>query len=258
MILIYQDYVHNHGILHRSLCSYFGTENIGYCDKNDILNNILTSEINCLVMPGGADLYYCEKLNGKCNKIIRSYVENGGKYLGICAGAYYACAKIEWAKNEGNDAICGPRELGFFSGLAIGPVYEFIEDNDFNKSWHSAASISYNDNTTKVNTLVSYEAGPFFTGCDNENCNVLARYNDLPENPAAIVECNVGKGTAILCSPHIERSSADMLDALYMHRFYRSTNKSPKRTEEIISKLKPYDEKIQNIWLAIMKRITTK
>ena len=74
------------------------------------------------VMPGGADLPFCAALNGAPNQRIRQFVERGGAYLGICAGAYYACRKIAFhAGTEG--AICGPRELGFLDALATtGPA----------------------------------------------------------------------------------------------------------------------------------------
>ena len=77
-----------------------------------------------LVMPGGADLPYCRQLNGPGNELIRgaqpccwlnmpsdvgkqsqilthstmsaAYVEDGGSYLGLCAGAYYACSYVEF------------------------------------------------------------------------------------------------------------------------------------------------------------------
>ena len=49
-----------------------------------------------LVMPGGADLGYARTLNGEGNRRIKLYVQNGGKYLGLCAGGYYGCARCEW------------------------------------------------------------------------------------------------------------------------------------------------------------------
>ena len=49
-----------------------------------------------LVMPGGADLPYCHKLDGVGNNQIKKYVAGGGSYLGICAGAYYACRNVEF------------------------------------------------------------------------------------------------------------------------------------------------------------------
>lgn len=55
-----------------------------------------TDHAALLVMPGGADLPYCRCLNGIGNQVIRRFVQQGGAYLGLCAGAYYACAAIEF------------------------------------------------------------------------------------------------------------------------------------------------------------------
>src|SRR5438094_10662812 len=73
------------------------------------------------VMPGGADLPFCEALSGAPNKRIRRFVEGGGVYLGICAGAYYACREI--AFHAGTDgAICDARELSFVDAVAVGSL----------------------------------------------------------------------------------------------------------------------------------------
>jgi len=35
-------------------------------------------------------------LKFKGNKLIREYVEQGGMYLGLCAGGYYGAQKVEF------------------------------------------------------------------------------------------------------------------------------------------------------------------
>ncbi|CAL5218350.1 g11 [Coccomyxa viridis] len=75
-----------------------------------------------LVMPGGADLPYCRRLNGTGNRLIRGYVEEGGAYIGLCAGAYYASSYIEFDIGTKLE-VKGRRELAFFEGKAVGPVY---------------------------------------------------------------------------------------------------------------------------------------
>ncbi|GLC54896.1 biotin holocarboxylase synthetase [Pleodorina starrii] len=74
------------------------------------------------VMPGGADLPYCKHLNGHGNRLLRGYVEAGGSYLGICAGAYYACDRVEFEPGSPLEVI-GDRELRFFPGTARGAAY---------------------------------------------------------------------------------------------------------------------------------------
>lgn len=76
-----------------------------------------------LVMPGGADLPYCRHLNGAGNQLISDFVKiQGGAYLGLCAGAYYGCSRVEF--EAGSDIeVVGDRELGFYPGTARGSIY---------------------------------------------------------------------------------------------------------------------------------------
>lgn len=219
-VLIYQDYIHNNGALHRALCRTFGADQVGFCDATDIIAGALKSgEAQLFVIPGGADLYYAEKLNGAGNRAIRKWVEDGGCYLGICAGAYYACAAIDWASGQGGDAIAAPRELAFFPGTAVGPVYDFIQDKNFRASWHGTADIIYDDgNGPRLDGKAFYEAGPvFIPNGEDKSVIVLARYSALSGQPAAIVSCSVGKGSAILCGPHPEQDSDSLRRRLYRH-----------------------------------------
>jgi glutamine amidotransferase-like uncharacterized protein len=239
--LVYHDYIFGKGLLLESLKRYFDTTNVAFCDSDDILDGALDKDISLLVMPGGADLYYCEKLSGEgCTK-IRKYVENGGNYLGICAGAYFACENVQWAMGSPHE-ISGPRELCFYKGTAKGPIYEFIEESNIEKSWQAAAVITLTDNTQM---MVRYEAGPIFE--EEDSCKVLARYEELPDKPPAIIETSYGKGNVVLCSPHLENTSKDMRKMLYRHR-----NASYNYELEILEKIAPHDAQIEKTWRMIL------
>lgn len=240
-ILIYQDYIHNNGQLYRAL-SPFGT--VGYCDSHDILEGVLDNDVALFIIPGGADLYYCEKLNGAGNAMIRRYVEQGGNYLGICAGAYYACSSIEWAKDT-KHPICGPRELSFATGIAKGPVYEFLEDSDLEKSWLRDVKIHYEDEKESFDVMVPYRAGPVLP----ESGTILARYAQGP----AIIECGVKKGRAILSSPHIEQIMPCAEHSLYRHR-----NSSFAYEKSIYKSLALHKINQSKLWTAIIRRLTHK
>jgi glutamine amidotransferase-like uncharacterized protein len=212
-ILIYQDYVHNNGVLYRRLCEHYGHGRVAYCDAQDILSGLLHSGVHLFVMPGGADLYYCEKLNGAGNTHIADYVRGGGNYLGICAGAYYACHSIEWAKGQRYE-ICSVRELGFADSRAVGPVYEFLEEGNIDKSWKNIVPLSI-ATEQEIETSCLYDAGPVFVDINSDTVNILARYKSLAGSPAAIIETRIGKGKVILSSPHIEYNGADAYQTLY-------------------------------------------
>lgn len=240
-VLIYQDYVHNNGPLYAALADRYGHGAVGYCDASDILAGALDRNVRLFAMPGGADLYFCEKLNGEGNARIRAYVENGGSYLGICAGAYYACAAIEWAKGTDQE-ICGPRELAFYDGTAIGPVPEFLQERPLTGSWLHAAPLLYQDGPTIFETKVVYEGGPVFSG---DAGNILARYQN---GKAAIVECSIGRGRIILSSPHIERLSRDTL--------YRHNNPDHAREQAVMDELAPHAAQRARLWNIILDRLS--
>lgn len=177
-----------------------------------------------LVMPGGADRYYARILNGEGNQRIRTFVEQGGSYLGICAGSYYAGAAIEFSKGNSDIEVIEDRELAFFPGLVRGPnLAPFTYGSNAGvraaqlrwrtlETENASIPIAYNGGgyfvnahtTANTQVLLEYEAQPF-----NEACC------ESPEGKAAIIECHVGKGIAILSAVHPEYAPCDLpLDPL--------------------------------------------
>ncbi len=154
-----------------------------------------------LIMPGGhGDRFYHASLKGAGNTQICSFVRNGGTYLGICAGAYYGCSRVEF--DEGYPLeVCEDRELKFFQGTAIGPAF-------------GKGTFEYNSEKGARIVKLSAEGGVFHAyyngGCsfigDFSNVRILSRYLDLPHHPPAIIECPFGKGRAILSGVHLELS----------------------------------------------------
>ncbi|PNH07957.1 Biotin--protein ligase [Tetrabaena socialis] len=93
-----------------------------YVGTAELLEGSWRSTTLLLVMPGGADLPYCKLLNGRGNRLLRDFVEAGGSYLGLCAGAYYGCSRVEFEPGSALQVV-GDRELGFFPGVARGAAY---------------------------------------------------------------------------------------------------------------------------------------
>jgi glutamine amidotransferase-like uncharacterized protein len=215
-ILIYQDYVGHCNNAHVLVAFKHAIPDatISFCDSDDILNGCLTHEISILVMPGGADSYYCERLNGAGNRAIKEYVCLGGTYFGICAGAYYGCEEINWVKGK----IAGKRELGFYEGCATGPIDQFIEDRDINKSWDQAIELTLDSGDKSI---ALYRAGPYFSEPKDDRTTVLARYKDVTDTPPSILSCKVGKGVAILSAVHAEISPN-----MYKKMIYKNSNPS--------------------------------
>ena len=228
MIYVYEDYVFNKGMLLRRLDRDVGPN--GYClvDSQDILNGILAETPPfLLIMPGGADLYFCEKLNGEGNRLIGEFVALGGQYLGICAGAYYGCESLDWNNGE----IAGPRELAFLPCRATGPVFEWLEDKDITKSWDNAVKLEWGNGDMST---VLYAGGPVFEVPEGAETEILARYTALPGKPPAIIAGSYGKGRVVLSSPHIE-ADAD----IYARSRVRHRNPSFDWQEKVQAALEP-------------------
>ena len=128
-------------------------------------------------------------------------MESGGAYLGLCAGAYYASKKVLFEEGRPLEVV-GERELGFFPGDTVGPLFDKTFSYDSEESAESAAL-----RTQDQTFACYYNGGCLFEGASNhDNTEVLARYEDLPNKPAAIVRCSVGKGHALLSGVHLEHA----------------------------------------------------
>lgn len=182
-------------------------------DQNILINESWLNDTALLVIPGGADLPYTQYLNGKGNENIRKYVHNGGKFLGVCAGAYYAADRIEFAMGDREMQVAGERELKFFPGLVEGPTYPgFHYDPLLGIAGQRAATVYWQDGPPFApdNPLVLYYngGGHFVDAHQHSNVTILARYacesSFIGPEPAAIIECKIGKGAVILSGLHFE------------------------------------------------------
>lgn len=206
-IFIYSDDGAGEFSLH-SARNYFSSENVTLITAEQIIKDGIPKTVDLFVMPGGADRPYTKKLNGAGNETIRRYVEQGGTYLGICAGGYYGCADIEFQKDSAH-AICEARELAFCQGTAIGCLPD-IAGKPYDQTLESAAVTTIH---MQGNTLPAlYWGGCYFALSDTQDIEIIATYSALPNKPPAIIACRVGKGRAILSGVHFEISGTNLAD----------------------------------------------
>lgn len=224
--------------LRRLLSPHYAVLNV---NSSTLLNEPWSSHTSLLVFPGGADLPYCREFNGKGNQLISQYVQNGGRYIGFCAGGYYASGKVEFEVGNTELEVNGPRELKFFPGIARGSIFEGFQYGSHTCA-HAANIIPNNealnlDDKALPSTFGSYvNGGCLFVDADdyaNSGIEVLARYSDeLAVNgtdktnfnlklPAAAVYCKVGDGCAVLTGIHPE-FSPDLLKPIPSNKKYTS------------------------------------
>lgn len=63
---------------------------IDYITAQEIIEEKCFQNTLLLILLGGRDLYYAQKLQDKGNDNIKNYLKNGGNFLGICAGSIIA------------------------------------------------------------------------------------------------------------------------------------------------------------------------
>lgn len=190
--------------------------------RYDVLNVSAESLIkdpwteNCalLAFPGGRDLGFLSSLGEVGCKRIRDWVHNqGGRYLGLCAGAYFASASVAFELGREGFEVQGERHLKFFPGSCCGTAFPgFVYDSEegardalialegalWQEAWQSHPP----------SLALYYNGGGFFQDVADPAVTVLARYLDLPDRPPAGVLCQVGNlGKALLWAVHPEHPS---------------------------------------------------
>jgi biotin--protein ligase len=146
-------------------------------------------------------------------------VENGGKYLGICAGAYYACGEIEFEKGTPLEVV-GERELRFFPGLCRGttfPGFEYETESGARETSLILKREAWRDHWSQSPDLceVWYNGGGSFildAMAPPKGVKVLAEYEETEPRQVAGVLCTVGQGQALLWAVHPEHPSLDTVE----------------------------------------------
>lgn len=161
-----------------------------------------------LVFPGGRDLLYLKELVGRANKNIREYVFSGGRYLGICAGSYYASGRCEFEPNTELEVI-GDRPLQFYPGTCRGLAFKGFRYDSEVGARIVPLTVTTSDNRNIEKCLMYYNGGgTFFKAEQHLNTKILATYDETTEtgSQTAVVLCSVGEqgGKALLSAVHPE------------------------------------------------------
>lgn len=181
-----------------------------------LANDPWTDNCALLAFPGGRDLGFLSSLGEKGCRRIADWVRNdGGRYLGLCAGAYFASSHIEFESGRADFHIEGDRPLKFFKGTCKGTAFPgFMYDSEegardaviglegdlWGRVWPDAPK----------NLAIYYNGGGFFEepAAQDASTTVLARYEQLEDHPVAGVLCQVGSnGKAVLWGVHPEHPS---------------------------------------------------
>lgn len=183
-----------------------------------------------LVIPGGRDLPYVEEFSKPRRRedgtqvcaqdVVRDWVENGGHFVGICAGGYFASSRCTFEAGTDMQVVGDRPGLQFYPGECRGTVYKgFVYESD---DGARVVRLELTQPTRQAQgqdrLAMHYNGGGAFidaTAFESQGVTVLAKWpKDDPAlasaeeyaDQAAIVHCRVGKGQAILFGTHPEFS----------------------------------------------------
>ncbi len=172
------------------------------------------TNVDLLVQPGGGCRKQYENLGADGVEALRRYVFGGGRYYGICAGAFLASQPYDATK---------------FSRCRVGLV-PFRDDEPAHYRGWAPIKISFTDEgrealgASLTNRTVMYWGGPVLIPgrpVADTDVKVLGRYagrliNTCSPKPvadmlgkAAFVGGRVGKGKVFISCPHPEKSEAN-------------------------------------------------
>jgi biotin--protein ligase len=191
-----------------ALCNYYQFfQKVTCVSGADLRDKQWMRTATLLIIPGGRSLPFYEALGKPGNQNIIDFVTQGGCYLGLCAGAYYACQDTVFAQGLPL-ALQLPGTLNFFGGTAIGPV--FLTDHFAYQSEQGAclADVTFHH---QKNDAFYFNGGCYFDRAhDYQNTEILAMYTACQQ--PAIIACTVGSGRAVLSGVHPELTAGNAMD----------------------------------------------
>jgi len=188
-----------------------------FINEDDIKNNNALADpaLQLIVFGGQSVTQFKQALGEEGSQAIQSYVQQGGKYLGICAGGYFGAEDIDF---EGQDFFTKhtyqkqTKGLGFFNGLARGSLLEILPWR-YTGATDSAKVINLKDETGKAFRSLYWGGGAFIPQESSPDLTPIAFYQAEDGNEITIgVQCSVGDkgGQATLLGYHPEISTFDL------------------------------------------------
>ncbi|MFT5466051.1 MAG: glutamine amidotransferase-like uncharacterized protein [Verrucomicrobiales bacterium] len=188
---------------------------IHFLGAADIRPEVL-SQFDLLIFPGGSGSKQAKAI-GEGREHVREFVETGGGYLGICAGAYLCSAHYSWSLDLVDSSVfTGSREI---EGVGKKQMWYRGEGARIDLELTEAGSTIFSSVPTEFD--VHFQNGPIISpknAPEIEDYQILAWFRSeqvrwepqrgtMVDTPA-IVSCRFGEGRVISISPHPEKDKA--------------------------------------------------
>ena len=175
------------------------------------------SQFDLVIFPGGSGSKQAAALGLNGRQIVKKFIEGGGGYVGICAGAYLAASNYEWSLGISNHkTFCktinlpeiGPKSM-WYRGPSAPVKMELTErGRELLGDFRGAVDVRYANGPifapAEVDDLPDFEPLAHFR---SEFAKNGARPGAMVDTPAILCG-SMGKGRVICISPHPESSEA--------------------------------------------------
>jgi len=193
-------------------------EEINYNDLNSSTQNF-SDLYQVMIFPGGnaGQFNYWISKAGKAR--IQNFVADGGGFLGICAGGYFASDRMNWYGVLYDDDIMynayGERtgyDLDLFPGIGTGPLDDIA---NYAAGQYNMATMNFTSSTVLGSDPkpkdILYYGGAYFTADIGATVEILATYQF--NNEPGMVACTYQSGKVALFGPHPEIEEDSTRDA---------------------------------------------
>lgn len=177
----------------------------------DVRTDIL-SQFDIVIFPGGSASKQANSIGPVGQEAVRSFVKQGGGYIGICAGAYLCSSHYRWSFDLMNAAVFNKmvdipgkgRKSMWYRGGPTKVKVEFAESGKNLFGLDGIQSVQYQNGPIispgQRSDLPAYEVLASFR---TENGIYKAQKNTMIGAPA-IVRSQYGGGRVLAISPHFE------------------------------------------------------
>ena len=170
------------------------------------INSGALDGFSLLCVPGGDMYQYSQSISAAGKRSIRSFIEGGGGYLGVCGGAYFSLDAVVW---RGRALPMEPLRL--VPGTAVGPMDELAPYPEY-----AVTEVAYTGHGRSFfeglgeSAWMLYYWGPALEVEESLSVSVLGVYaeNGLP----AVVIAEKGSGRVALVGTHPEIEENDARD----------------------------------------------
>lgn len=170
------------------------------------INSGALDGFSLLCVPGGDMYQYSQSISAAGKRSIRSFVEDGGGYLGVCGGAYFSLDTVVW-----RGRTLPMESLRLVPGTAVGPMDELAQYPEY-----AMTEVVYMEQgRCSIEGLgesawMLYYWGPALMVEENPCVSILGVYagNGLP----AVVVSEKGSGRVALVGSHPEIEENDVRD----------------------------------------------